>query len=137
LVADANVLVSATLVEQGPSARILSAARNRRIILVVSPHLLGEYRRVIQRPHIAKKYPEVSIHFEAIIKFLHRFGILVSPLVVERVVLDDPADDFILATAVEGRARFIVSGDKHLLALRQYRGIKILAPREFVTTVLE
>lgn len=137
VVADTNVLVSATLVEHGFSARVLDAARNRRIILVVSPHLLREYRRVIQRPHITKKYREINQRSEAIVHFLQRFSILVPGRPIDPVIQEDPQDDAILACAVEGRARYIVSGDKHLNELGQYRGIKILTPREFVTTVLE
>jgi predicted nucleic acid-binding protein len=62
--------------------------------------------------------------------------LLVEPKVIERVISDDPKDDAILACAVEGRANYIVSGDEHLLKLREHRGIKILTPREFVEQVL-
>jgi len=136
-VADTNVLISATLVEHGFSARVLDAARERRIILIVSPYLLSEYRRVIQRPHIAGKYREIEQRSEAIVHFLQRFGVLVSGQSIERVVSEDPQDDAILACAVEGRARYIVSGDRHLQRLGTFRGITILTPREFVTKVLE
>jgi len=46
----------------------------------------------------------------------------------------DPKDDIFLALAVDGRADFIVSGDKkHLLALGSHQGIPIIAPAEFLS----
>lgn len=44
----------------------------------------------------------------------------------------DPKDDMVVATAVVARAGYLVSGDRHLLSLGQYEGIKIVTPREFL-----
>ena len=43
-----------------------------------------------------------------------------------KVVKDDPSDDLFLNTAYDGGADYIVSGDRHLLSLREFKGIKIL-----------
>jgi len=48
------------------------------------------------------------------------------------VVEDDPSDNKILECALEAEADYIVSGDRHLLDLREYRGIKILSSGEFL-----
>jgi predicted nucleic acid-binding protein len=53
------------------------------------------------------------------------------------VVTADPADDIILRTAVDGKADCIVSGDKHLLALKEFRGIKILTVDEMLSLLKE
>jgi predicted nucleic acid-binding protein len=47
-------------------------------------------------------------------------------------VTADPEDDKILARARAARARWFVSGDRHLLAIRQYRGIRIVTPQMFL-----
>jgi predicted nucleic acid-binding protein len=47
-------------------------------------------------------------------------------------VPDDPDDDIVLACVVEGMADFIVSGDRHVLDLGEYRGIPIITVREFL-----
>ncbi len=44
----------------------------------------------------------------------------------------DPSDNAFLECAVDGRADYIVSGDRHLLGLGTYRGIQIISPREFL-----
>jgi len=54
---------------------------------------------------------------------------LVEP-VVEPVIADDPDDDRVLACAVAGRVRWIVSGDTHLLVLKRHKRIAILTPTQ-------
>ena len=134
---DTNVLVSGTIVRHGFPARILLAALAQRITLVVSPYLLAEYLTVIQRPHIAKKYPNLSEWLDLVRRFISANAISVSPASVPKVIKDDPKDDAILACADASRAQYIVSGDQHLLKLGRYRGIKIVTPREFVVNVLK
>jgi len=51
------------------------------------------------------------------------------------VVEDDPDDDAILECAVEGNVDFIISQDKHLLKLKEFRRIPILKPEDFLTKV--
>jgi predicted nucleic acid-binding protein len=52
-----------------------------------------------------------------------------------RVVEADPDDDKYLAAAVEGRADYVVSGDKHLLDIKAYEEIRIIPPRLFLTLI--
>jgi putative PIN family toxin of toxin-antitoxin system len=61
--------------------------------------------------------------------------VIFSDVVVDtsrvRGVCRDPADDAVLATAVEGRAAVIVTGDDDLLSLVEYEDIVIMAPKAF------
>ncbi len=50
-------------------------------------------------------------------------------------VSPDPDDDKFLACALEGQADYIVTGDPHLLNLKQYHGINILKPYEFLKRI--
>lgn len=56
---------------------------------------------------------------------------MVIPTEEFNVVLD-PDDNKFIEAAVEGKAEFIISQDKHLLILKNYKGIKILKPEEFL-----
>ena len=51
-------------------------------------------------------------------------------VLVPPVVLADPDDDHVVAAAVAAEADLIISGDRHLLALRSHRGISILTPAD-------
>jgi hypothetical protein len=137
IVLDTNILVSGTIAQHGPSAQILDWVQERRIVLIVSPAIQVEYLQVIRRPHIVKKYPRIEQRTESLVRFLWHGAVVTTPQTVERVVPDDPADDAILACAVAGRARYIVSGDHHLLELKQYRGVKIMTPRDFADEIQE
>jgi putative PIN family toxin of toxin-antitoxin system len=51
------------------------------------------------------------------------------------VVPDDPDDDKFVECAVVAAARTIISGDRHLLRLRDYRGIRVMSPAEFIASL--
>jgi len=51
---------------------------------------------------------------------------LVVPAVIAPTISRDPADDQVLATAIGGQADLIVSGDSHLLDLKQFMGIDVV-----------
>ena len=61
-------------------------------------------------------------------------SILVRPLKRIKIVKDDSDDDKFIEVAVEGDANFIVTQDKHLLKIKNYQGIKIITPEEFLKT---
>ena len=55
-----------------------------------------------------------------------------------KVVLDTNvfiSDNKVIECAVEAKASFVVSGDKHLLEIKKYKGIKIVSPKEFLLRV--
>jgi predicted nucleic acid-binding protein len=47
-------------------------------------------------------------------------------------IVKDPADDRILECAVEGEVDYLVSGNKHLLDVKEFRGIKIVTARQIL-----
>jgi hypothetical protein len=59
-------------------------------------------------------------------------GDLVVPRVKVKAVKEDPDDDRILECAIAANAKVLVSGDRHLLRLRKYKSILIVAPRDFL-----
>ena len=136
VVLDTNVLVSGLIASGGPTAAILEALTSEKIRLVTSIFLLRELTEVISRPHIVQKYPLVNLHAEILLDYLRLNSILTAGIPDKPVVIDDPDDDYVLACAVEGGASYVVSGDEHLLSLKEYLGIPILSPREFVDAVL-
>jgi uncharacterized protein len=57
---------------------------------------------------------------------------VITPLPLALSVCRDPDDDWVLATALAGRAEAIVTGDEDMLALKNHRGVRILTPRAFL-----
>lgn len=127
VVLDTNVFVSG-LFFTGPPYQILDAWRNRALRLVVSPQILAEYQRV--RQELAEAFPQVDL--TAFLSLLSSHATLRKPRKLPAPVCADPDDDKFLACALGGRTRIVVSGDRHLLAVDGYRGIRVLRPRQFV-----
>ena len=132
VVLDTNVWVSQLISPRGNPARVFDMLFARRFELVVSPRILSEYRQVLTYQHIAKRLHSSRADVDFLLENLEEIGIMVDPTNVPRVVPEDSSDDTFLAAALAGEADFIISGDQHLLALRNYRGIAILSPAVFV-----
>jgi len=131
LVLDTNVIISALLSPDGPPAEIIKLWEADRIEVATSLVLLAELERVLE-------YPRVREHFEdpsSVTVLLKRFRV-VATLVETGPDLDvierDPSDNRFLECAVAANASYIISGDDHLLAIGEYRGIVILKPADFL-----
>jgi putative PIN family toxin of toxin-antitoxin system len=132
-VLDTNVLVSSILSPGAVPGRIVRAWEAHAFELCPSDLLFLEVVEVMRRPHIQKMAKFGAGQIEELLELLLRISTIVpGPLNVEPVVADDPDDDMVLATAVAGRADVIVSGDRHLLVIREHRSISIVTPRQFL-----
>jgi len=132
IVLDTNVFISGIFFT-GPPYRILEAWRDRTLELVLSPEILGEYRRV--GSELLTRYPTVDI--TPFLEFAAQKGLMVSPEPLPDPVCEDADDDKFIACALAAACDTVVSGDKHLLKVSGFHGISVLTPREFVRRHLE
>lgn len=134
VVLDTNIFVSSLLVKEGLSAQVLDAWRERKFLLATSPTLVSEIQSTLNYPRIRRKYNITNKDVSQLITLLAEDA-LVVPGDIETAsgsVPDDPADEAVLACALDAEADLVVSGDRHLLDLAEYRGIRILTVREFM-----
>lgn len=127
IVCDTNVLVSGILF-LGPPRRILTMASRGKVTNFTTPDLLREVEDVLLRPKFGLRAEQVV---GIIALFRDTFEIVHSSRRVQ-VVLADPSDNMVLEAAAAASADIIVSGDKHLLDLVAWDGIRILYPAAFV-----
>jgi putative PIN family toxin of toxin-antitoxin system len=127
IVADTNVLVSALIFPGGPPEALYRLALEGQIGLVTSRPLLVELGRVL-----TEKFGWQPERAEEAVGQLIRIAEVVEPRESLAVVDADPADDRVLEAASGGGADAIVSGDRHLLALGEWRGIPIQSTAGFL-----
>lgn len=136
VVLDTNVFVSSLLVRSGLPARVLEGWGERRYLLVTCPAIVAEIRAVLGYPRIRRKYGVTDEDVEELVALVEREALVVpGEAEVGAVIPEDPADERVLACAVEAEADCIVSGDQHLLGLGEYRGIPILTVRAFLESL--
>ncbi len=133
---DTNVLVSAFISKHGQSADILDLiATFEEITLVISQEILEEFADVMSREEVKARFEFTEADVAKFEKAIRSAAQIVRVKSKLKVVHQDPADDIIVNTALDGRADYIVSGDKHLRKLGTLKGVRIVSPRAFMTIV--
>ncbi len=132
-VLDTNVLVSGLISPNGTPARLIGAWREKKFELVISPAILEELAEVLQRDKIRRYYEHTDKDLaRKYVAGLRRFAALVPGKAQFQGVCADPDDDKFIAAALEAGADYIVSGNDHLLDLKEHQGVRILKPGEFL-----
>lgn len=123
---DTNVLLAAFLTE-GLCAKLLVRARRRQFNLITCPFILHEFERILTKKFSATKQEKEK----ALAIIIEAAQDVVPPSETVSGVCRDKDDDNVLACALEAAVDYLVSGDKDLLALKKFRGTRIITPREF------
>jgi len=129
VVFDISVLVSA-LITRGKSKKLWLKAVMKEFDLIASREILSEFIKVAGRAKFRKYVKERDIKdFLEAFNTTARFTSIKSRF---KVVKQDPDDDIILRTAYDSGTDYVVSGDEHLLALKEFRGIRIVTVSEML-----
>jgi putative PIN family toxin of toxin-antitoxin system len=123
VVADTNVLVSALIFPGGAPEAIYRLALEGSIELATSRPLLAELGRVL-----SEKFAWEPARAEQALIQLIRVAEIIEPQEAVSEIEVDPSDNRVLEAAAEAGAQLIVSGDRHLLALGSWRGIRVVTP---------
>ena len=124
IVLDTNVLIAA-FATRGLCEDVLRAVLAEHE-LVVSEFILDELARVL-----SEKLKLPSRRVAAVTDFIRETSLLVKPLDPSSWPANDPDDQWIVATAIAGDARLLVSGDGDLLDAAHEGPLEVLSPRKF------
>jgi putative PIN family toxin of toxin-antitoxin system len=130
-VLDTNVLVSA-IISDGKSREFLKKAIAKQYSIVMSDLSIKELINVMRRPKFHISEDELQRTILALI----RTAEVVNVKTKIKAVKEDPKDDMIIETAIDGCADIIVTGDSHLLALTTFEGIKIITVEKMHAALL-
>ncbi len=101
---------------------------------VISPPLLAEIERVLASRQIQRFLRWNTEECGQFLAALGQAGHMVAPAGSLDVVAD-PADNRVIEAAVQSRADYMVTGDRHLLALGEYEGVQIITPVRFLAII--
>jgi putative PIN family toxin of toxin-antitoxin system len=120
VVVDTNVLVSALINRGKPRRLVLKLLEEHTVIL--SRQMLAELADVLTRDKFMVKSSQVDKYLASLL----RKSKIVPASSRFKVISEDPDDDVVLNTAYNGKAEYIVTGDRHLLALKEFKRIEIV-----------
>ena len=125
IVPDTNILIS-SIFWRGKPYEVIKGGIEGQYALVTSREILEEMAERLKNKF---GLPDCDIMLFMDIIFAH-FHIV--PKTSAFSACSDPKDNKILETAFDGKAGFIVTGDSHLLVLREFKGINIMTAEEFL-----
>ena len=126
VVFDSNIFISALVVQGGAAQRALEAVIAGTCHLVLSRSIIHEVLDVL-----ARKFDRNVEELSRTAVFLSGLGEVVAPRSTVHVLRDEP-DNRILECALAGRAKLIVTGDREMLALTVWEGMRVVSLREFL-----
>ena len=129
-VMDTNVLVSGVL-WRGVPFHLLRWAEGGTLIIYTSLEIMAEVHRVLHYPKFQQYIDNQQVSpGELFAKIVSLCTIIQADQVVKGVC-SDADDEKFLSCALAANVKVLVSGDRHLLDLKQYQSVRILTAREF------
>ena len=126
---DTNIFVSALVHPGGQAEKAVLGAVDGKFELAISKPVIHEVLDVL-----ARKFDRNAEELARVAVFLTELTHVVNPRKTVRVLRDDP-DNRVLECAAVARADVIVTGDRAMLALKEYAGIRLLTLRQFLAFV--
>jgi putative PIN family toxin of toxin-antitoxin system len=127
VVFDSNIFISALVVPGGQAEKAVRRITEGKDTLFISKPIMSEILSVL-----SKKFSRDSEALSRVAVFLSDLATIVNP--AKRInVLGDEADNRIIECAVSGRADAIVTGDRAMLDLEEYLGIRVISLKEYLS----
>jgi putative PIN family toxin of toxin-antitoxin system len=124
VIIDANVAIAAAA-SRGLCEAVMALCLERHEIILGEAILLDIHEKLI------KKIKAPLAVADEYIRVLRQHAALHEPEEVDAGVCRDPDDNAVLGLVPPSGATVIISGDQDLLVIGQYKGAKILSPRQF------
>lgn len=131
-VLDPGVLIAALISAKGAPRALLEAWMKGTFELIISPNLVAELRRVLEREKF-RQYFNVR-EARSYVAFIQRFAAMHADMHSPPRLSTDPGDDYLIALARSAAADYLVSGDPDLCLLKNTTP-PVLTPRAFLNRI--
>lgn len=126
VVLDSKIFISAFVIPGSQADKAIVRIIEGTDSLVLSKSIIAEVLTVLSR-----KFSRDREAISRIAIYLSDLGEIVSPSKKLKILKDDP-DNRILECAITAKADVVVTGDKEMLDLKEFQGIKIISLREYL-----
>ena len=124
---DTNFLISATQWDYSVAHKLLKKFILSDVEIFTTQDILDETAEVLERDFEYNKNEAKNIIGKILL-----FASLIEPKQKVDVIKNDTDDNKVIECAIESSSDYIVTYDKHLLKLKEYKGIKIMKPEEIL-----
>ena len=128
IVADTNIFISGIFWEGNFSSQVIDLWKGGKIELISSLPIVEEIIRNLRGFKIEMDEKNVKEWEQIILEN----AILVEPSEKLDIVKEDSDDNKFLEAAITGNAGYVITQDKHLLKIKEFQGIKIVKPEQFL-----
>lgn len=129
LILDTNVLVSANIQRSYPYYVVDRVLADPKLVLCISEQLFAEYVEVLNREKFAK-FPDFHSRAQTMLSDIETYGVKFITTTKVEVIGDEP-DNRLLELAETCGADYLVTGNENDFTMAEYKGTKIVSPKEF------
>ncbi len=119
----------------GKPAEIIKAAEQNKVSILTSEEIVAEISQVLTYPKITHIFQAEGLRIEDLIEAVLKIAKFVKVTKRINFILEHPADDKFIECAQAAGAKYIVSGDKHLLKSVRYKKTQIVSVKEFLQII--
>jgi hypothetical protein len=135
VVLDTNIWLSA-IFWQGESNKLIESCEKNKIKVIITEGILSEIIKVLNKESKFKRFIEdKNQKIEDLVRTILSISTLIEIKTKLDIIKEDPDDNIILEAALDGKSDYIISYDKHLLNMLEFRKIPILKPDEFLKLI--
>ncbi len=135
VVLDTNIFVSG-LFFGGTPRKVLNFIEEKLVTPCFTIKTFIELERLLYHDKFTKQRNLLPFSITDFLNRLKNYSLIFpQPSKILIIIKEDLADNYLLACARLSQASFIVSGDDHLLKLKEFHGTSIVSPREFLKIV--
>lgn len=132
VVLDTNIWLSAIFWE-GEANKVIEKAEKKKFEIIISKEILSEIISVLNKEAKFQRFiHDRKQNIEELIRAVLSIATLIEIKTRIDLIKDHPKDNIILEAAFDGKVDYIVSYDKHILNLIEFRGLKIINPTDFL-----
>lgn len=136
-VVNTDVLISGLLSGNGRAGEIVDHWLAGEFTLLTSDQILSECERILAHPTLQRDLRLDTVPKEDLVALLRdRSERTEVPRSILPVMIPNPFDEVVLASAIAGHADYLVTEEENLLALREYEGVVIVSPEQFVQSLI-